>query len=405
MAKFFIIFFSLFFCSTFAFSKDYKIEELLQLAEQNSANIKAANYYALSQKHLANQQKYWNNPSINFGSINSQNTYGVSQTIPFFGKLQNKYDIEEAEFRILETRKNNTALFVKAEVFSLLYRYQALKQKIELAKKRLDRLSSVDKYLRGIALNSPTKRAQARITKDRIKLIERDLLKYRNEAFQVWNSANIFLNLEDEPDKIVLNWIDDKSYKGRQFLIDTAIENNFDLKEQRLLVKKYKSELAFSKIEQMPDVNVSVTREENTSATLNGRDSTGVGLSVSIPLFNRNQEKTVSAHSKINAQKYELEFRTNQLINLISNDINEFEVSLKLTEEFPATSIKKILTNLNQANGDFKRGVLDFTTYIELDSQEYQMIDTVIDTQVQVANSYAGLMTKIGNFILPENEQ
>jgi outer membrane protein TolC len=163
--------------------------------------------------------------------------------------------------------------------------------------------------------------------------------------------------------------------------------------------------LAFSKIEQMPDVNVSVTREENTSATLNGRDSTGVGLSVSIPLFNRNQEKTVSAHSKINAQKYELEFRTNQLINLISNDINEFEVSLKLTEEFPAASIKKILTNLNQANGDFKRGVLDFITYIELDSQEYQMIDTVIDTQVQVANSYAGLMTKIGNFILPENEQ
>lgn len=405
MAKFFFILLSLLFFSTSAFSKSYKIEELLEIAERNSTNVKAANYRAVAQKHLANQQKYWDNPSVSFGNIGNQNTYAVSQTIPFFGKLQSKYDIEEAEFRILETRKNNLSLFVKAEVFNLIYQYQALKQKIELAQKRLDRLSSVEKYLHNIALNSPTKRAQAKITNDRIKLIERDLLKYRNLAFQLWNQANIFLNLEEEPDEIKLSWIDNKTYKGRQFLVDAAIENNFDLKEQRLLIKKYKSELAFSKLEQMPDVNVSATREENTSASLNGRDSTGVGISVSIPLFNRNQEKTISSHSKINAQEYELEFRTEQLIRLISNDINEFETSLKLTKEFPSASIKKILINLNQANNDFKKGVLDFITYIELDSQEYQMIDTVIDTQVQVANSYASLMTKIGNFIIPKNEQ
>lgn len=406
MVKIFLIFLSLISFSFSAFAKDYKIEELLQIAEQNSANIKAADYQALSQKHFANQQKYWNNPVASFGRIANSDTYSLSQTVPFYGKLQNKYDIEDAQFRIFEMRRGNTVLFVKAEVFSLLYQYQALQRKIELAQKRLDRLASVDKYLANIALNSPTKKAQGHITKDRIKLIERDLITYRNEAVQVWNQANVFLNLENAPDKITLTWLDGKNYQGRQFLVDAAVENNFELKEQKLLVKKFKSELAYSKIEQMPDVNLSVTQQNySASATGNNGNSTGAGISLSIPLFNRNQEKVASDQSKIKAQEYEVEFRTNQLIKLISNDLNQYEISLDIAKKFPVTTIDKSLKNLSEANGDFKRGVLDFITYIELDSQEYQMIDTVIDTQVQVANSYASLMTKIGNFILPENDK
>jgi hypothetical protein len=103
--KFFITLVSLIFLSTEAFAKDYKIEELINIAEQNSANIKAAQYSALAQKRLANQQKYWSNPVASVGRIGGQDTYSVSQTIPFYNKLQSKYDIEEAEFRVLDVRK------------------------------------------------------------------------------------------------------------------------------------------------------------------------------------------------------------------------------------------------------------------------------------------------------------
>ena len=127
MAKFFLVFSSIIFFSFSAFCKDYKIEELINIAEQNSANIRAAEYSALAQKRLANQQKYWSNPVASVGRIGGQDTYSISQTVPFYNKLQSKYDIEEAEFRVLETRKNNLSLFVKSEVFSLLYQYQVLK--------------------------------------------------------------------------------------------------------------------------------------------------------------------------------------------------------------------------------------------------------------------------------------
>ncbi len=332
-----------------------------------------------------------------------QDSYSVSQTVPFYGKLQSKYDIFDAEFRALDVRKNNLSLFVKSEVFSLLYQYQALKKKIELAQRRLDRLTLVDKYLATIVLSSPTKKAQWHITKDRIRLVERDLIKFQNELYQTWNLANVYLNLESEPTNISFEWLDDKNYRGKKFFVEAALENNIELKEQKILVSKYKSELSFAKVEQMPDVNVSAIRENGSA--LRGKDSSGVGLSVSIPLFNRNQEKIASSESKIRAQEQEVEFRRNQLVQLISNDISAYETSLKLAKNFPITNIKTIISRLNDANSDFKKGVLDFITYIELDSQEYQTIDTIIDTQVELAASYATLMNKVGNFTLPKNDK
>ncbi len=385
-----------------ASAKDYTIAELLEIAQQNSS-IKAAEFSALAQKRFANQQKYWENPTVNFDRNSTQNSYGVNQVIPFAGKLQSKYNIEDSEFKILETRKNNLALFVKAETFTLLYQYYALQKKIELAQKRLIRLSLVDKYLSNIVLSSPTQMAQGQITKDKIKLIERDLIKYRNQLYQTWNRVNVYLNLESAP-KIDLNWLDEKNYQGKNFFLNAALENNLNLQEQKFLINKSKSELSFAKIEKMPDVNISITRD-HVSASSGNKDSSGVGLSVAVPLINRNQEKILGAESKIKAQEMEFEFQKNQLINMLSNDVSEFETALKIAKNFPVSDINKTLARLNKANSEFKKGILDFITYIELDSQEYQTIDTVIDTQVNIASSYADLMVKIGTFILPKNAQ
>ena len=403
MIKFFLLFFSFIFFSFSAFCKNYQLAELIELAEQNSVNIKVAQHSALAQKSFANQQKYWNNPVASINKEGKQNTYSISQAIPFYGKLQSKYDIEEAEFRVLDVRKDNVALLVKAEVFSLLYQYQALKKKIELAQKRLDRLMLVDKYLSTIVLSSPTKKAQWQITKDKIKLVEQNLIKFRNELYQTWNLVNVYLNLESEPTNISFEWFDNSNYKGKDFFIESALKNNLKLKEQKILVNKYKSELSFAQVEQMPDVNISATKQNGSISSLSvaSQSSSGIGLAVSVPLLNRNQEKIIATESKIKAQEQEVEFQQQQLIQLINNDINEYETLLKLAKNFPIANIKTILSRLSEANSDFKKGVLDFITYIELDSQEYQIIDTIIGIQVDLASTYANLMIKTGRFTLP----
>jgi|GEM_PF-5575953 len=400
--KFFLLFFSLIFFSFSAFCKNYQLAELIELAEQNSVNIKVAQNSALAQKSFANQQKYWNNPVASINKEGGQNTYSISQEVPFYGKLHSKYNIEEAEFRVLDVRKDNLSLLVKSEVFRLLYQYQAVKKKIELAQKRLDRLVLVDKYLSTIVLSSPTKKAQWQITKDKIKLVEQNLIKFRNQLYQTWNLANVYLNLESEPTSIAFEWFDNSNYKDKDFFIESALKNNLKLKEQKILVNKYKQELSFAQVEQMPHVSVSATKQNGSISSLSGasQGSSGIGLEFSVPLLNRNQEKIIATESKIRAQEQEVEFQQQQLIQLINNDISEYETLLKLAKNFPIANIKTILSRLSEANSDFKKGVLDFITYIELDSQEYQIIDTIIDIQVDLASTYANLMIKTGKFTL-----
>jgi hypothetical protein len=50
--------------SSEGFCVEYNIDNLLKIAEENSANIQAFDLFAQSQKSFANQQKYWTNPTI-----------------------------------------------------------------------------------------------------------------------------------------------------------------------------------------------------------------------------------------------------------------------------------------------------------------------------------------------------
>ena len=383
------------------FCLEYNIDNLLKIAEENSANIQAFDLFAQSQKSFANQQKYWSNPTISATKSNSQNNFSLSQEIPFFNKLENKYNIENSEFKIQENRRNSLILEVKSQVFKLAYQNFILQNKVQLTQKRLDRLSLISKYLANIALDSPNRHAQSIIAQDRIKLVQRDLIILNNQLKQNFNNLNIFLNLPEQP-KITLKWLDKNQLEPKENLVQRAFENNLNLKGQKFTIEKYRGELAYAKIEQMPNVNVH-GQIQNSSNTSSNQASNGIGLSLSVPIINQNKEKIFSAESKIKAQNKLYDFEKNQLEKIIENDILQYQAQLKNSQIFTINLVPKIIARLNSANVEFKKGILDFITYIELDMQEYQTIDAIFEAQYLLAESLSDLMVKIGDFSIPQN--
>ena len=383
------------------FCLEYNIDNLLKTAEENSANIQAFDLFAQSQKSFANQQKYWTNPIISATKTSSQNTFSLSQEIPYFNKLENKYNIENSEFKIQENRRNSLILEVKSQVFKLAYQNFILQNKVQLTQKRLDRLSLISKYLANIALDSPNRHAQSIIAQDRIKLVQRDLIILNNQLKQNFNNLNIFLNLPEQP-KITLKWLDKNQLEPKENLVQRAFENNLNLKGQKFTIEKYRGELAYAKIEQMPNVNVH-GQIQNSSNTSSNQASNGIGLSLSVPIINQNKEKIFSAESKIKAQNKLYDFEKNQLEKIIENDILQYQAQLKNSQIFAINLVPKIIARLNNANVDFKKGILDFITYIELDMQEYQTLDAIFEAQYLLAESFSDLMVKIGDFSIPQN--
>ncbi len=383
------------------FCLEYNIDNLLKTAEENSANIQAFDLFAQSQKSFANQQKYWTNPTISATKTSAQNTFSLSQEIPYFNKLENKYNIENSEFKIQENRRNSLILEVKSQVFKLAYQNFILQNKIQLTQKRLDRLSLISNYLANIALDSPNRHAQSIIAQDRIKLVQRDLIILNNQLKQNFNNLNVFLNLPERP-KITLKWLDKNQLEPKQNLIQKAFENNLNLKGQKFNIEKYHSELAYAKIEQMPNVNIH-GQIQDSSGSLSNQASNGIGLSLSVPIINQNKEKIFSAESKIKAQNKLYEFEKNQLEKIIENDILQYQAQLKNSQIFAINLVPKIIARLNNSNVDFKKGILDFITYIELDMQEYQTLDAIFEAQYLLAESFSDLMVKIGDFSIPQN--
>ena len=374
----------------FANAGEYTVQEILEIAKQNSGNIQVSQNFALSQKDLALQQKYWQNPSVSFESKDGKSATSITQTVPFPTKLQKKYSIEDAEFKILTIKARGISLLVEVEVFSLLYKYYGISQKIELLHKRLKRLDAVSSYLSNIALNSPTKRSQANIVKAKIILIRKDLIDLENIAFQTWNEMNTFLMLEQRP-RIHTKWLKNNAVNVHN-IVENATKNNLFLQEQNQLIERFKAELAFAKVENMPDLSVSAN---NSSGTVGG------GVGVSMPLFNRNQKKISALQTKIKAQEALYTFEKNKLTNQVKNVVNTYEALHKISSSFPTLLINQILQELSIADLDFKKNILDFITYIELDSREYEVIDVIIDTQVNIAQTYANLMLQSGNFTHP----
>lgn len=395
----------LFFFISNSFASDpkvnYSIAEILTIVEKNPA-IKSAEFMTIAQRNLALQEKYWQNPQINFGLGNNTQSYQASQLIPFIGKLESKFNIEDSQFKILENQKNNLILNIKAQCFSLIYAYNINSKKIILAQKRIDRLSLIDRFLSSINLTSPTKIAQGQITKNKIKLIKNDLLKLKFRETQLWNNLNIYLGFID---KVNFNtpWLNNKSFPKVETLLQEAIQKNLNLQENKNLLKKYQAQLHYNRLEKMPDFSISLA---NTRSNFNGSSASAnsIGLSLSIPLINRNQEKILASHSQIRAQENQIEFYQNLLTNELATEINHFQTNLKIADDFSFKIIDQAIARLNQANLDFKKGILEFITYIELDTQEYNSIDVALDTQVQLANNYSNLMIKIGNFIIPNDK-
>ena len=383
--------------------KHYNISEIIALAKNNSLNIKSAQSFSLAQQDFSSQEKYWQNPAIGFefnnqssgrqsgsGSSNGNNVT-ISQNLPFFSKLQKKYQIADVDFKILATQSNNLALLVEVEVFSLLFQHYGILQKIELAQKRLKRLNNVSKYLASINLNSPTKITQANIVYDKINLINRELIMLQSDLFNIWQQINNFVDLPQDA-VVKMEWPKDKINFNFDGISNLAIENNFTLKLQKQKLDKINKEIAFAKIENMPDLTASV------------KDSAGnisYGMSINLPIVNRNQSRILGLEKQFKAQDQLYQFEKNRIFNQIKTNLYQYHNLQRTNKILPVSMLNNIVSRLSLADQDFKKGTLDFITYVELDSREYEVVDAIIDNQIALMDNYGKISISLGEFNLP----
>jgi outer membrane protein, heavy metal efflux system len=340
-------------------SREFSLEELTSIAFDNNSEILAHTESVIASKHFKNTAGTLPNPRLNGGYfINPVVTkdgpqewkVGLSQSIPFVGKLslQRKiasHQIAQAEILLLKSK-----LKIQTKVWNLFEKIQKNRDEISIFQQSLD----LSKHLEAVILS---KYKTSTIGHPNLVQIQLRIIKLENRLSDI---NDIFYVLWQELEYVIGKQIQGSLQKV-EIVIDnnTGINSNTDILFNNEKVKIAEKKLKLSKFSYVPDfvVGIDYIKLDNNES---GKNPLLVKMGISLPIWLfKNKNLIQSKKSNFKASEYNLVDTQNKLesqliiinnkINEYKNDINMYQVQLipKAKEGFETAESAYISGNLS----------------------------------------------------------
>lgn len=397
-------------CGFTAKAEDYSLSQLIELAVHNSKQISFAELEARSREKEASQASVWENPTLDLGTENKNETggstrqwkVGASQTIGVPGKYSLRGEVADADFRIAKLERGNTELFLRHEVFVKTFAFLAAEERAKHAEERLSRFKEVQTYIRSRTFASPQKRAEATIVTGKLMVLEKELLKLKAETEVLWEDVNLYLGLTNKP-KIRANWF----LKGKSFSLESLRERidsaNPDLNRQKLVVEKSEKQLKLSRKDAWPTFTVSGSYADGNGFA--PERIYGLGLSFPIPAFNSNSAGIQASQFRQQAEVSKLGFERDKALLRLRTALLRYETSRSSIQRLSVNRIGEIEKGMTITDQGFRKGQVDLLTYIEADSQHSESLEAIYAAQTEYASYLSNLLTIVGETTIPLETQ
>ncbi len=190
-----------------------------------------------------------------------------------------------------------------------------------------------------------------------------------------------------------------------EFLVSTALSCRPDVVLNRVGVDVAKEALKLQKANRFADAYVLYQPYTfQNLAYLNGDKSTtawALGITVPLPVFNRNQGNIERAKINIEQTEVQLVAVERMVINEVRQAEQEYLQSKKYLDEFERETIPAARKALADTEKLFEAGEVDVTNYLSVQKQFNDLIQLYRDTAVRHRRSMFTLNTVVGSRILP----
>lgn len=352
--------------------------------EQNLALI-AQHYNIDAGKALVLQARLWDNPILNTdqnlyaghrwfehshnpdGTYNGQYYLQIQQLIRTAGKRGRLIDMASTNAEIAEWQFRDLLRNLKYQLRSDLYNTYRLYHAGQLYQ---DELQQLGKLLEGMtaqlqAGNIARKdllRVQALQVSTQQDAAEnsKDLLDVQTELktlLGIGGDTVIIPDLPDEPAVAALPVLEELQAGGR--------ENNAAYHLQQLQLQYQQHNLAYQKAMAVPDLTLGPSFDKNNSYTPN---YVGLGLSLPLPVFNRNQGNIRAAKSYVSQGETLLKEADLTLQNNIAGAYGKFLVAQQLHSAASAdfySSYGKLYQNIVESYRQRQISLIEFIDYFE----------------------------------------
>jgi cobalt-zinc-cadmium efflux system outer membrane protein len=165
-------------------------------------------------------------------------------------------------------------------------------------------------------------------------------------------------------------------------LIDRAGTNSFELRLRQVELEQQGFKVSLAKNERYPGVSVGPFYSQDQSGHVGEKERIlGVGVTVPLPLWNRNQGHIETARAREEQAATSLRLAQRDIERKVVENAAAYEWRLEEMSRWRSDSATKLREAAELADRHYRLGAVPVTTYVELQKQYLEAVEAILDTK------------------------
>jgi len=304
----------------------------------------------------------------------------VQQTFEWPGRIPLRKAIANHQMQLAELGFAQFKVSLAARARTLAYNVFAAQEKAAAAKEVADRFQELREVLVQRDPAGLTPQLETRI----IEATELTLQRKATDAALASQSAMLELNqlrgaswtqsMTLQPVKL-----DFRAAPEQAALLRSAETNNFELQMRRVELEQQGFKVSLARKDGYPSVTVGPYFSQERAG--DREQQVGIGLSIPMPLWNRNKGSVATAEARQKQAETSLYVTQRDLDRRLIEQLLTYQTKLAEMGKWRPESVEEFRKAAELADRHYRLGAVPIATYVELQKQYLEAVEALLDTR------------------------
>jgi cobalt-zinc-cadmium efflux system outer membrane protein len=358
---------------------------------------------------------YYDTQLIPYGKFDDarpggQTQYDLNVTIPLDLSQKRKARVRVAvqARRVLEAQYQDAVRLMIAQLYASYVEALAARETVRYAQASVENFSKLeqvtqDLYERGNRTSADLSRVKVKRSAAQVGLEDAEVFYRRSKQKLI---AMLDLAIED-PDQLDLRGLlkpPSPALPEYPLLLDLAFNSRPDLQSYRIGTERAYEEVRLARANRFSDVYLlyqPFTAQDNRPEGLPTANSWAIGVTVPLPIFNRNQGNIARARHNVDQTRIEAAAIERRVKSEVFDAYEEFRISQRALDRLEA----EILPMAEKVREDtltlFSSGELEFNDFVSAQREYNDVVRQYRDSLARHRQAALGINTAVGCRIMP----
>ncbi|MBU6300199.1 MAG: TolC family protein [Verrucomicrobia bacterium] len=305
----------------------------------------------------------------------------LTQTFDWPGRISLRKAIAQKEIELARLGLDQFRNALEARVRTLSWKILAAQEKTKAAEEVAQRFQGLSEVLLQRDPAGAAPRLEARIIQASALTLGAEATQARNELAAARFELNQLLGESAEaPLEIRMENLTLNPPGPLEPLLGLARQKNFDLRSRIKDVEQQGFEVKLAENERWPSITVQPYLQRQTNNTR--ETQIGIGVSIPLPLWNRNKGAIEGAKAKEVQAEVMLTAQIRQLERDVAAQASHYKIHVEELAKWPGDTLRSFRQAAAEADEHYRLGALPLATYTELQRQYIDSVSAVLQSQL-----------------------